>query len=49
MDTDTARDVLAAVGALFVIARVVVKLTPSKKDDEVVGKLDGLLKLFLGR
>lgn len=37
--TDTITGVGVIIGALMVIAGVVVKLTPSKKDDEVFAKV----------
>jgi hypothetical protein len=42
-----AMNILSALGALCLFATIVAKMTPSPKDDEVVGKVYGyLLKLI---
>lgn len=37
-------EIVAAVGAIVIAARVVVKLTPTPKDDSVLEKIVNLLK-----
>ena len=39
-------DVLAAVGGLVVVAGIIARLTPTKKDDKVVGIIKKLLDYF---
>ena len=40
-------DICAAVAAALLLAHAVVKFTPSKKDDEIVDKIDSVLSGFL--
>jgi hypothetical protein len=50
MEVNNIQDVLGLAGALYAVANIVVRLTPTKKDDEVLGKLGKILNfLFLAR
>jgi hypothetical protein len=37
-------EIMEAVGALYLVASIVVRLTPSPKDDAALGKVRGLLE-----
>jgi hypothetical protein len=39
---------MATVSAVLLLGHAVVKLTPSTKDDELVAKIEGVLKSILG-
>jgi hypothetical protein len=41
-------DIMATVSAVLLLGHAVVKLTPSTKDDELVAKIEGVLKSILG-
>ena len=41
--------VLSAVGALIALAAIIVKFTPSTKDDEVVDKVKGVFESATGK
>ena len=38
------KEIVAAIGGLVIVARIIVKLTPTPKDDSVVEKIVGVLK-----
>lgn len=38
------KDILAVLGALYIAARGIVALTPTPKDDEVLGKVTAAVK-----
>ena len=40
------KDVLLIITSIVTIASIIVKLTPSKKDDEVVGKIRKIIELL---
>lgn len=40
--------ILQVLGAVYTIAFFIVKLTPTQKDDEILGKLYGLLHKAIG-
>lgn len=39
-----AEDIVAIIGGIVVTARIIVKLTPTPKDDSVLEKIVGILK-----
>lgn len=52
MENISITDIITAVGGLFTallaIGAIIVKLTPTKKDDEVFEKVEGAVKPVLG-
>lgn len=42
--TENFANIMAVVGAVIVLARIVVKLTPTPQDDSVLEKIVGFLK-----
>jgi hypothetical protein len=40
-------DIIAIVVAVMAAVKVIVRLTPSVKDDEVFGKIDKILEFFI--
>jgi len=50
MELNNTQDILGLAGAIYAAANIIVRLTPTKKDDEVLGKLGKILNfLFLAR
>lgn len=45
--TQNGTDIIAIVVAIMAAIKVVVRLTPSVKDDEVFGKLDKILEFII--
>jgi len=43
---DHITEVFAAVGAIYAAARIIVVLTPTPKDDAVIGKIGAVVKLI---
>ena len=43
----TMNDVIAIIGAVVIIARIIIKLTPTPEDDTILEKIVNVLK-FLG-
>lgn len=48
-DANNVQNVFAVIGAVYTIALFIVKLTPSKKDDEILGKLYGFIHGVIGK
>jgi hypothetical protein len=44
---DLAYKVVAVVGALYAVAQVVVLVTPTNKDNEILAKVEGVARAFL--
>lgn len=47
-DANNVQNVFAVLGAVYTIALVVVKITPSKRDDELLSKAYGLVHKLMG-
>lgn len=48
MDQVGTEEIVAAVGALLLIARLVVKFTKTEKDDKIVQRIADSVKRFVG-
>ena len=45
---DHGKEILEALGALYAFLLIVVKITPTKKDDELLGKIAGFVHSVAG-